>query len=347
MRIPAGMLFAIACGTIITLHTALPTAKAAPLQTAQTQSNSSISGTVFDSMRRPIPDLWIELKDEVDSVIARVRTDTTGRYAFYRLSNGVFLLKVVTAGTNFASEERRITLVPSWQSTGTRSVNEQADFHLKPVESPSPAPQGPGTIFVQDVPDEARLAFEKAVSLLEGEKNSENGRAQLSEALKIFPNYFQALERMGIEYARLGQHEQASEILKRAIAINPKGHDSFYALGVAQFRLKKYIESQENLRIMLGLAPRSPNAPFGHYFLGMALLRGGKPADAEPHLERAYELGGKNVPTDVHMALAQIYSNTKRYRDAIKKLELYLKETPDAADADRIQTVINQLRSKL
>jgi regulator of sirC expression with transglutaminase-like and TPR domain len=46
------------------------------------------------------------------------------------------------------------------------------------------------------------------------------------------------------------------------------------------------------------------------------------------------------------MALAQIYSNSNRYKEAADELEVYLKEAPDARDAERIKTLINQLRAK-
>jgi regulator of sirC expression with transglutaminase-like and TPR domain len=78
----------------------------------------------------------------------------------------------------------------------------------------------------------------------------------------------------------------------------------------------------------------------------MSYLKTGKAADAEPHLKRAYEQGGKSIPTDVHMGLAQIYSGGKRYKEAADELELYLKETPDAGDAARIRQAIKQLREK-
>jgi hypothetical protein len=38
--------------------------------------------------------------------------------------------------------------------------------------------------------------------------------------------------------------------------------------------------------------------------------------------------------------------NGKRYKEAIGELELYLKATPDARDAEKIKALISQLRSK-
>jgi tetratricopeptide (TPR) repeat protein len=170
--------------------------------------------------------------------------------------------------------------------------------------------------------------------------------ARLNEAVDLFPTYYMALERLGVEFVKQGRHEPALIVLSKAVEVNPSGPDSLYALGVAQYRLKKYSQSEDALRKMITLAPGSSNAPFGYYFLGLALIRGGKPGEAEPYLKRAHELGGKNIPSDIHMALAQIYSNTKRYKEAISELELFLKKAPDAQDADKVRAIIQQLRSK-
>ena len=52
------------------------------------------------------------------------------------------------------------------------------------------------------------------------------------------------------------------------------------------------------------------------------------------------------MPADVHMHLAQLHSNNKRYKEAADELEVFLKETPDARDAESIKNIIKQLRAK-
>src|SRR5262249_5324705 len=120
-----------------------------------------------------------------------------------------------------------------------------------------------------------------------------------------------------------------------------KGNMSWYALGVAQYNLKNLNEAQESLMRSVTLAPNSANSQFWY---GIVLFRSGKMKEAESPLKKAYELGGKQV-ADVHMYLAQIYSNSKRYREAADELELFLKET-DARDSEKIKGLIQQLRAK-
>ena len=61
-----------------------------PSQVFIPQQITSISGYVSDNDRNPIPDLQVELLNDVDSVIARTKTDDSGLFSFRRLSTGVF-----------------------------------------------------------------------------------------------------------------------------------------------------------------------------------------------------------------------------------------------------------------
>ena len=306
------------------------------------RGGNSISGRVVDSSRKPVGNMWVELLDEVNSIIGRVRTDSSGRFEFPRLSAGVFQVRVVTAGTEWAPQTTRVELAQAMTAAGGSAFSEYVNFVLKPGSAPAVA----GTFFAQEVPEAARKAFDDGVAKLAEGTDVEGGLASLNMAIEAFPTYFMALERLGIAYVKLSRYEPAIPLLTKALEVNPNAFESLYTLGVAQYRLKKYAESTATLRKSLTMAATSPNAPLAQYFLGLALLRDGKPGDAEPQLRKAYKLGGRNIPSDVHMALAQIYSNDRRYREAISELELFLKESPDAPDAEKIRTIIAQLRQK-
>ena len=303
------------------------------------QTSNTIMGTVYDSARRPVQDLWVEALDEANSQLGRTRTDASGRYSFNRLSSGIILIRVAGNGI-VKGETQRVELTPA--TGGSGSTIETVDFYLKPFsESGRPTM---ATTFAQEVPPAARLAYDEGVKLLSSDAQS--GLAKLKEAIDTFPDYYAALSRYGLECVKQGQFEPAVAPLTKAIAVNPKGQDSYYALGVAQYQLKKLPESAETLKQMVKLDPQSPNAPFARYFLGMALLKTGKTAEAEKELKQAYEQGKTSIPSDVHMALAQIMGNCKRYNEAADQLELFLKEAPDARDKDKIQGLVSQLRAK-
>ena len=315
----------------------------APLQAQN--NRSSISGVVTDSTRRTISDLWIELLNEVDSVIFRVRTDATGRYIFRNLSFGTFQVRIVTSGTNFVSQTVRVQLFPATMQ-GTGSHYEQQDFILKTVSETKGGPVTKArTVFAQDVPEAARKLFETAVIRFDS-NDVETGMIKLKESLAIFPGYYFALERLGVEYLKAKNLEQAGITLKKALEINPNGAPSLYALGVVQYQTKQWEPAIDVLQRSIILEPESNNAVFINMYLGLAFLKTEKAEKGEPFLKKAIESGGARIPADVHMHLAEFYGKKDRFKEAADELELFLKLVPDARDASNIRNLITQLRAK-
>ena len=309
-----------------------------------TQGRNAINGTVSDSSRRPLNRIRIELLDEVEMIIATTYTNVAGRYSFNNLTQGNFQVRTQTPGT-FVDQTVRVQL---YYAGGTGAHFEQVDFTLKtPIEAKATSnPISTNIAFVQPVPPEAQKVYDEASNLLDTGKDVDAGIEKLLFAIRLFPDYYLALERLGAEYVKRNQLDLAQKTLKKAIEVNSKGATSYYALGVSQVKLRQYPEAAESLKNSIAYSPNSPNVPFSNYYLGVALVRSGKTEDAESAFKAASEKGGKTIPADVHMHLAQIYSNTKRYKEAADELEIFLKETPNARDAESIKNVIKQLRAK-
>ncbi len=310
------------------------------------QSNrNAINGVVTDTSRNPVASIWLELLNEVDAMIARARTDSTGHYAFRNLSFGTFQVRVVASGTNFASQTIRVSLYPA-SIQGAGAHYEQLDLMLKTVaETKGVPPSKTRTVFAQEVPTSAKKLYETAIVRLDSH-DSETGIAKLKEALAVFPSYYLALERLGVEYLKLNRYDEAAATLNKAIEVNPTGAPSLYALGVVHYQAKQWATAAEVLQRSLILEPESANAAFVHLYLGLAQLKTEKFDDAESHLKKAIETGGERIPADVHMYLAECYDKNKRYKEAADELELFLKRVPDARDAANIRNLITKLRAK-
>lgn len=308
------------------------------------QNRNAINGVITDTSNRPLNRIRVELLNEVEMAITQTYTDTTGRYSFRGLSTGTFIVKAHPDGT-YLGQSVRVSL---YTAGGGGAHYEQLDIVLKSGNEAkgNSVPSNSGPTFAQEAPENARKAYEQAVKQLEDNKQTAQGIDSLKEAVKLFPTYFLAMERLGVEYVKLQQYEPAHATLTKAIDVNPNGASSLYALGVSQFYLQKLPEAIESLRRSLQLAPDSPNAALAHFYLGLAYWNLGKAGDAEPHLKKAYQLGGDSIPSDIHMHLAKYYSDNKRYKEAADELELFLKLTPDARDAEKIKAIIKQLRAK-
>lgn len=310
------------------------------------QGNNRIGGHVFDRNRRPVAQLDVQLQNDLGQTIQQTRTSNSGRYEFVGLSQGAFLVRVLTHGTNFVSQTERVDIINFGSSTpgsGTAITGSQympLDFTLS-TEAGRAERGAPGAVFVQPVPDEARRVYEAAAGELDRGKN-EVGLAGMKRAVELFPSYFLALERLGIEYVKLEKYEPAQLTLTRAVEVNPRAHQSLYWLGLAQHHLKQPAAAIESLTRALTLVPNSVNT---HMWLGIVYRQMSNFELAEKHLKRAKELGNNRVP-DAHWQLALLYNTLKRYREAADELELFLKAQPDSRDAESVKKLIKQMRDK-
>src|SRR5262249_40544130 len=155
---------------------------------------------------RPLNRIRVELLDEVEMLVTQVYTDAAGRYSFRNLSQGTFIVKVHTDGTH-AGQSVRVNLYQARSGGGAHY--EQLDIVLKTRDESKgpPVPANTGPAFAQEVPESARRVYERAVKQLENSKQAEQGIASLKEAISLFPDYYLALERLGVEYVKRQQYE--------------------------------------------------------------------------------------------------------------------------------------------
>jgi len=295
---------------------------------------ASISGHVSDNRRNPIPDLQVELLNDVESVIARTKTDNSGLFSFRGLRIGVFQVRVQTYGTTFIGQTQRVQLDRG------RAV-EQVEFVL--VSRTNSSNTGiPGVVFAQEVPDKARKQYERGLALLEKTEQRKEGVAALENAIEIFPLYFDALHVLGSEYVKQQDYDRALPVLTKAIEVNRQAYPTLYTLSIAQYNLKQVPEAIESMRRAMALNQQSMAA---NLWLGMLLRQTDKFDDAETYLKQADRLAASKSP-DVHWQLALLYNQLKRYKEAADELELFLKVEPDAKDTELIKKLIKKFRQQ-
>ena len=112
------------------------------------QNRSTISGYVFTSDRSPVAQIPVELRNDVNGVIGRTRTDGTGRFVFFRVPNGRLSVTVIPIGTNLEEQSREVEIA----GMGARGLpipeNVQVDFHLR-VRKGSTQTAGCEVVFAQ------------------------------------------------------------------------------------------------------------------------------------------------------------------------------------------------------
>lgn len=311
-------------------------------QTAVSQYRNSISGFVFDSQRNPISQVPVEVLNEVNQVLQRTRTNNVGRFFFSGLSAGKFSIRVTPYGTNFEDQTQEVEIINFVRPGSSTSENAQKDFYLRLKRDAKEANSVTGTIFAQDIPQEARRAYDKALSDIEN--NNESVAVQeLLMAVKIFPDYFLALEKLGNVYIKQQNYEYARAAFTKAVSVNDRSFNSWYGLSYASCALNLSDIAVEAAQNASKIDPTSVSA---FLIWGISLRQAKRYSDAEKALLQAKKFSKGQSP-DVHWNLALLYNhNLKRFSDAANELEQYLKVRPDDSRAEDIKKLITQLRAK-
>ena len=308
------------------------------------KAQSTIQGTIFDKQRNRISNVDVELLDDYYRTKGRTQTDGAGTYSFNGLSNGRYTIKVYAFRYDLIDQEIPLEINTQNIRGGEGSGYFMQDFYLLPKKGGLKDAEL-GVVFAQEVPKEAQKLYEKAVKDL-AEKRADEGILGLWEAIKIFPKYYVALHRYGLELYMRKQYKEAYPVFIEAIKINPKSAISYYYLGSALHNLgSEYNKSAYASLIQAQtLAPASPQVL---WLLGKIERAMGKYVDAEKHLLQAKKLATGKVP-EIHMELAQLYSNElKKYKEAADELELYVKASKlSDEDEKKWKQVIADLREK-
>jgi len=305
---------------------------------------STISGTIYDKQRNPLSQIDVELLNDYYQTINRARTDGSGRYQFDGLSNGRYSVKAYAFRYDLEDQTQPIEINTQNIRGGEGTGYFPLDFFLLPKKG-GLAETEIGVVFAQDIPQAARRMYDKAIKDL-SDKRTNEGVTELSEAIKLFPDYYLALNRMGKEFFIMKRYKEAIPYFLKAVEVNNKSAVSLYYLGYSLHNLgKEYNKAAiTTLNNAFVLAPASPQVLF---VLGKVERSGGKYIEAEKHLLQAKKLSKVSVP-DIHKELAQLYADhLKKYKEAADELELYLKAVKlDDAAAAQMKKVISGLREK-
>lgn len=306
------------------------------------QNRNSITGFVFGESRTPVPNVYVELMNDTYSPITRVRTNESGLYFFRGLTNSTYIIKVLTAGTDYEEQTTSVSFVPISPIANSGAMSEQIDFYLRAKKRRNVNNSAaPGVLFVQEVPDAAKKLYESGINEL-ADKKEDLGLAKIKQAIEIFPDYFMALERLGNEYLNRGYYQPASVLFTKAVVVNPRSFSSSFGLGLATYRLN---QTDEAIKCFRDSVTKSSNSINAHLWLGIALHSKNEISEALDSLLQANKLS-EGTAAEVHWQLARVYKDQKKFNKAADELELFLKYKPDAKNFNEIKQVVKTLRGK-
>lgn len=309
-------------------------------QSPSAQNRSTITGYVSNPQRNPVSQIPVELINEVNRVIGRTKTDGSGRFFFNGVGSGRFSIRVLPFGTDLEEQTQEIEI----SGVSARGLpipeNVQIDFSLH-LRKNSASVAG-RVLFAQEIPEEAKKLYENAVSDLE-DKRAAPGIEGLQKAVKIFPTYYLALERLGLEYINQRKYEDAQKVFSQAVTVNPRSFSCWYGLSYANYSMQRPEAAIEAAKQALALDRKSVTTLF---LLGVSQRQIKRYEEAEQTLMQAKKLDKGKTP-DIYWNLALLYAhNLKRFNDAANELELYLKADPNAPNSESVKKLIKQFREK-
>ena len=225
--------------------------------------------------------------------------------------------------------------------------------------------EGPKAVSVQqltaEIPEKARKEYDKALEDIAAD-DSKSAVERLEKAIQLAPEYYDALNKLGVEYLKGRRYRKIEGVLNRAHDINKNDPLPLTNLGVLYFqegeelasdksgndatRLEeiealnnKAVEALEKALLLDPLAPRV------NFYLGTALYRVGSYERAESLLLNALERDG--TLHQARMTLLNIYTRQQRYDAALEQINAYLEANPEAPQKEQLEAFRDKIKEVL
>jgi Tfp pilus assembly protein PilF len=279
-------------------------------------------------------------------------TDLSGRFSFPGVSAGTYQLTADGDGINFETT----TVYAEIAAFGSAPQSFTQDIQLRPI-SHKPAGQ-PGVVnaFTQNVPVAAKQAFTLGVKLAD-EGKTEEAVQNIRNAIKIFPDYFDAHLQLGNMFLKAEQFNEAITELDLARQVNPNDERCYQSFGLLLMKQRNFAVA---VAVFAEAARLNPANPMNAVMKATALIHQAAitPESAPATENRSYLLGRADVAlaqaTNLSenklkpdtMTMALFYELKGEPEKAAAELESYLKKTPQMKNSEAIQTEIKRLRDK-
>ncbi len=303
---------------------------------ALAQGTAVVEGYVRDRRGNAIPDTVVVLKTASGMQVDRASTNRDGHYIFFQLGAGTYIISVEPKPPQEA-ETRMVEFLP-----GDNDGHRREDFFIdRPLQMLAAAVSSE-PVFHQDVPSQAKQAYDTAIERLRLGR-VEEGLAGLERAVDVFPNYFLALNRLGMEYLQLGDAAKTGQWCQRAVAVNRNSASSFFGLGWAFYQIEKLDEAAKALSEAAKLNPKASET---HWYAGMTSIELKRWPAAEQSFQSYLKLNERNDRPMVHLYLTSVYDQLGRYDAAVLSLETYLKSVPPKERTQKLRDLLAQLQRK-
>jgi Flp pilus assembly protein TadD len=311
---PTTVLVRIVAGTLITVLFPV---------FALTQASPSIQ---FFMPNGTYPPREIRFEMGIDN--GRIETffsDSKGKFLLTRLlglkPDAEYRIKVLGDGltfdtTTFTFKEYGVYYIP---------------IYLKPLTHPPTPPAKLVDLaeFDAEVPSEAKQTYELALrSFKEGHR--EEAIRGLERAIEIYPNYFRALNDLGVIYMKMSKLDDAARMFDRASKIAPRVYHPRLNLGIILTRRGKY---KEAVTLLDALYRENQSISDVRIALADVLVALNRLDEAETHLRAALldSTLERSSAGNAHYQLGLLFNKKQKYDSAVIELSQAVQLIPNAS----------------
>jgi tetratricopeptide (TPR) repeat protein len=289
-----------------------------------------VEGQVTTEQGAPPPtrvSLRVETSD--GQLVVEQSADSKGQFRLI-IQRGNFLLTATADGFETFQQPLRV-----FRGTGRYVIT----IVLKPrVETKARA--GVVSATELNAPKNARKACEKGERAFQKGKLAE-ARKQLERAVALHPCYARAHTHLGMTLVSLGDLAAAESAFKKAIGCDAGFLEAHVQLGILLDREGRFAESLAHLE---GAIRRFPSSWQLHFELAAAQYGLGHYPEAEQEYLKAQSIE-PTVPAEIHVRLANVYTQMRIYDKAYAELQAYLRAEPDGRFATRAAAIKQRMET--
>lgn len=285
-----------------------------------------LRGSVLASDGTPVPGVAVHAVDERMNSYQAI-TDDAGRFEFIDLPSGEYTVEVDRGGMNTRA------------STNGSACGEELNLRVSVQRTPGSS----DTVSVREfqVSSKARRAYERAQREFR-EHHLDDALKHAAEALRGGGGCFgdaAALE--AVLLLERAQKQDAVGVLEQAIHCDPANPKPYFVLGSAYNALAKFSDALRASTSGLRLAPRAWQ---GMLESAKALMGMKSYPEALARLNEAEQLAKDTFP-DLHVHKANAYLGIGQWSQAAAELQLYLKKSPDGANAPAVRAALQRIEA--
>ena len=162
-------------------------------------------------------------------------TDLSGRFSFSGVASGTY--ELTADGDDATFETTTVSIEVSAFGSAPQLFTQS--IQLRPLRTKPTARASVLNSFSQTVPKEAQQKFEQATNLSAAGK-TDDAIKLLADAIKIFPDYFDAHLMLGRLFVNANSFAEATTELDRAREINPKDDRTYQSFGLMAMRQRSF-----------------------------------------------------------------------------------------------------------